>query len=67
MIQIKDNVCFYRDEKTNAVLNCNDVQYNEYIKIKNKKSLEEQELSKMKNDIEEIKSALKTLIETINK
>jgi hypothetical protein len=67
MIPIKDNVGFYRDEKTNAVLNCNDVQYNEYIKIKNKKSLEEQELSKMKNDIEEIKSALKTLIETINK
>lgn len=67
MIPIKDNVGFYRDEKTNAVLNCNDVQYNEYIKIKNKKSLEEQELNKMKNDIEEIKSALKTLIETINK
>lgn len=66
MIPIKDNVGFYRDEKTNAVLNCNDAQYNEYIKIKNKKSIEEQELSKMRNDIEEIKSALKTLIETIN-
>ena len=67
MIPIKDNRSFYRDEKTNAVLNCNDVQYNEYIKMKNKKSLEEKELDKIKNDIEEIKSALKTLIETINK
>ena len=67
MIPIKDNRGFYRDEKTNAVLNCNDVQYNEYIKMKNKKSLEERELDKIKNDIEEIKSALKTLIETINK
>lgn len=67
MIPIKDNRGFYRDEKTNAVLNCNDVQYNEYIKMKNKKSLEEKELDKIKNDIEEIKSALKTLIETINK
>lgn len=67
MIPIKDNIGFYRDEKTNAVINCNDVQYNEYIKMKNNKSLEKQELSKMKNDIEEIKSALKTLIETINK
>ena len=67
MIPIKDNRGFYRDEKTNAVLNCNDVQYNEYIKMKNKKSLEDKELDKIKNDIEEIKSALKTLIETINK
>lgn len=67
MIPIKDNIGFYRDKKTNAVINCNDVQYNEYIKMKNNKSLEKQELSKMKNDIEEIKSALKTLIETINK
>ena len=67
MIPIKDNRGFYRDEKTNAVLNCNDAQYNEYIKMKNKKSLDEQELNKIKNDIEEIKSALKTLIETINK
>ena len=67
MIPIKDNRDFYRDEKTNAVLNCNDTQYNEYIKMKNKKSLDGQELNKIKNDIEEIKSALKTLIETINK
>lgn len=67
MIPIKDNRGFYRDEKTNAILNCNDVQYNEYIKMKNKKSLEDQELDKIKNDIEEIKNALKTLIETINK
>ena len=63
---IKDNKGFYRDEKTNAVLNCNDIQYNEYMKAKNKKESTENDLNKMKSDIEDIKIALKTIIETIN-
>ena len=66
MIPIKDNGGLFRDEGTNAVLNCNDSEYNEYIKLKNKKLNEKQELDSIKSDIEEIKSALKIIIEKIN-
>jgi vacuolar-type H+-ATPase subunit I/STV1 len=67
MIPIKDNKGYYRDEKTNAILNWNDNQYREYIRIKNKKHSDSEELNKIKKDIEEIKSALKTIVESINK
>ncbi len=66
MIPIKDNGGLFRDEKTNAVLNCNDKEYNDYIKLKNKKLTEKEEIDSLKSDIEEIKSALKIIIEKIN-
>jgi len=66
MIPIKDNGGLFRDEKTNAVLNCNDNEYENYVKLKNKKLTEKEEIASMKSDIEEIKSALKIIIEKIN-
>lgn len=66
MIPIKDNGGLFRDENTNAVLNCNDNEYENYVKLKNKKLTEKEEIASMKSDIEEIKSALKIIIEKIN-
>jgi hypothetical protein len=66
MIPIKDTTGLFRDEETNAVLNCNEHEYNEYLKIKNAKLQEKQELDKIKTDIQEIKDCLKIIIERIN-
>lgn len=67
MIPIKDNKGLFRDEKSNAVVNCNDAEYHQYLKIKNQKLQEKQEIEQIKSDISEIKDALKILIEKINK
>lgn len=67
MIPVKDHKGLYRDEKTNAILNCNDMEYEQYIKTKNQKISEENEIKTIKSDIEEIKKCLKLIMEGINK
>lgn len=66
MIPVKDSRGLYRDEKTNSIVNCDDFQYNQYLKMKEEKSKERNEIQSLKNDIEEIKSALKIILEKIN-
>lgn len=66
MLPIKDNNGLFRDERTNAVVNCNDNEYNEYIKIKEQKLSEKSELDKLKSDIDEIKDAIKIILNKIN-
>ena len=52
MIPVKDHKGLFRDENTNAILNCNDYEYEEYLKIKNK-------LLNEKNEIDELKQLMK--------
>lgn len=66
MIPVKDNKGLFRDEKTNSIINCDNAQYEQYIRIKTAKSKEKIEIESLKNDIEEIKSALKVILEKIN-
>lgn len=58
-----------RDEKTKAVLNTNMGDYNQYIKLKkikenDSKKIEdlETDMSNIKNDLDEIKSLLRNLL-----
>jgi uncharacterized metal-binding protein len=69
MIPVKDNKFLFRDEKTNAIVNCSDYEYEKYIKIKTEKLKEiektkelENDVKKLKTDIEEIKELLKQVI-----
>jgi uncharacterized metal-binding protein len=69
MIPVKDNKFLFRDEKTNAIVNCSDYEYEKYIKIKTEKLKEiektkelENDVNKLKTDIEEIKELLKQVI-----
>ncbi len=66
MIPVKDHRGLYRDEKTNAVLNCNDNEYDQYVKIKNQRMTQQMEISELKNEIKEIKDCLKLIVEKIN-
>lgn len=67
MIPVKDHRGLYRDESTNAILNCNDNEYDQYLKLKNQRLLQQTEIATIKNDINEIKDALKLIIDKINK
>ena len=70
MIPIENNRSLFRDETTNAVINCSNFEYENYLREKQKR-LEEIEKSKkietdlenVKKDIDEIKSLLIKLIE----
>jgi len=60
---------FIRDPKTNSIINTNMSDYNEYITRKNIKSKEDQkvnliedEVSNIKEDLNEIKNLLRKLI-----
>lgn len=62
MIPVKGHSELYRDENSNAILNCSDMEYNEYLKVKNIIINQKIEIETIKNDIEEIKLLLHSLV-----
>jgi cell division protein FtsB len=63
MIPVEGHKGLYRDENTNAIVNCNDHQYQEYIKLKTESLSEKQEIENLKNELSEIKNLLKKITE----
>lgn len=63
MIPIEGHKGLYRDEKSNAILNCNDYEYEEYLRTKDVIMKEKNEIDKLKNELDEIKDLLKKLID----
>lgn len=62
MIPVEGHPNLYRDEKTGAIINCDSLSYNQYIRTVNSKNTQKLEIEKIKNDINEIKSLLKEII-----
>jgi ABC-type Fe3+-citrate transport system substrate-binding protein len=67
--ELKGNKDLARDPETNAILNVNGLDYQQYLerrKVKSKKNQKEQnmeqELANMKDDINEIKYLLRELL-----
>ena len=58
MIRVEGHTNLYRDEKTGAIINDDSSGYSAYMKAKEKKLLEKQELDNMKKEISEIKEML---------
>lgn len=63
MIPVKGHVGLYRDELSDAIINSNDREYNEYIKSKNKLIENEQKMSKIEEELAEIKNLLRFIVE----
>ncbi len=62
MIRVEGHPNLYRDEKTNAILNCDSQSYEQYMNSLNIRTTQKQEIENMKNDIKEIKLLLQELI-----
>lgn len=62
MIQVEGHPNLYRDEKTGAIINCDNLSYNQYVNTVNNRNNQRLEIEKMKNDISEIKSLLKEIL-----
>jgi hypothetical protein len=62
MIRVKGHQNLYRDENTGAILNCDSGAYNQYINSLSIRDDQKRQLSEMRNDIDEIKSILRELL-----
>jgi hypothetical protein len=63
MIPVEGHKGLYRDEKSNAIVNCNDYEYQEYLRAKNSTLDEKGEIENLKTELSEIKLLLAKLLE----
>lgn len=63
MIPVEGHKGLYRDEKSNAIINCNDYEYQEYLRAKNSTLNEKNEIENIKTELYEIKFLLAKLLE----
>ena len=63
MIRVDGHKNLYRDEESGAILNTDSVGYSEYIKQREIRKRERVEIKNLKNEISEIKSLLKELLD----
>jgi hypothetical protein len=68
-LKVEGHNSFIRDPKSNSIINVNTQEYNEYLTRKQKKTKEiqkihslEEEVANMKEDLQEIKSLLRRMI-----
>jgi hypothetical protein len=63
MIPVEGHKGLYRDEKSNAIVNCNDYEYQEYLRAKNSTLDEKTEIQNLKSELNDIKLLLTKLLE----
>ena len=62
MIPVEGHRNLFRDENTGAIINDDNVGYSWYMKMKNQKLLEKQELDDIRKELDDIKSLLKEIV-----
>jgi len=61
LIPVEGHTNLYRDRETGAIVNNDTSGYSHYMRMKQRRQTEREELDILKKDIEEIKSLLKEL------
>jgi len=62
LIPVNGHKNVYRDENSNAIVNCDTHEYAQYVRMRNEKKKQKEEIEEIKNDISEIKSLLRELL-----
>ena len=57
-VKVKDHLGLVRDPRTNAILNTNKSEYDEYMKAKKKNASKSERVEKLETDVNDIKSDL---------
>ena len=60
MIKVEGHKNLSRND-AGAIINTDSSEYNQYIRVKNKRKSEKDEIDRLRNEIDEIKSMLKEL------
>jgi hypothetical protein len=61
MIKVEGHQNLYRDEISGAIINTDSSAYNQYVSSIERSRTQKEEMVRIKNDIDEIKSLLKSL------
>jgi len=62
MIPVEGYKNLYRDEKSGAIVSSDTFAYSQYIKMKEDKKRQREEMDRIKSDIDEIKTLLKEFL-----
>jgi hypothetical protein len=63
MIPVQGHPNLYRDEKSGAIVNCDNLSYNQYVNSLQNRQNQRKEIDQLKDEIGEIKNLLKQLLE----
>lgn len=63
MLRVEGHPNLYRDEKTGAIINYDKLSYAQYVNSLNSRESQKKEILNLKNELGEIKSLLKQLLE----
>lgn len=62
MIPVEGHSNLYRDENTGAIINYDNVGYDQYLNSLNSRINQKKEIEKLKEDISEIKNLLREIV-----
>jgi hypothetical protein len=62
MIPVEGNKNLFRDENSGAIVNIDTIGHSQYIKMREDKKRQREEIDQLKDDIKEIKLLLKEII-----
>ena len=62
MIPIAGHNNLFRDESSGAIVNSDTIEYNQYIRMKNERQRQKDEIAELKSDVQQIKNLLMELI-----
>jgi len=63
MIKVEGHPHLYRDEKSGAIINSNNLEYNQRLKTLSSIKNDKNELKQMREDIDELKILLRKLLD----
>tara|TARA_S200002703_G_scaffold159240_3_gene172017 strand:+ start:1052 stop:1261 length:210 start_codon:yes stop_codon:yes gene_type:complete len=66
-IRVENRHSLYRDSETGAILNCNDSEYDSYLRSKNIAAKKKNEIDQLKSDVGELKDMMKIILEKLDK
>jgi len=61
MLRVNGHKNLYRDDSSGAIVNTDTVSYKQYMRLKERKKNEKEELDRLRSELDEIKSLLKEL------
>lgn len=61
-IPVDGHLGLYRDDSSGAIVNCNNNEYEQYVKLKTMKMAEKNEIKSLKLEIEHLKNLLNKVI-----
>lgn len=62
MIPVEGHKNLFRDENSGAIVNCDTFAYSQYIRMKEDRKKQRDEIDQIKSDINEIKTLLKEFL-----